>query len=241
MRIKTGVVTLILLLMVCASDTYGQKNVQRDNFLWGTYNLSKPLNGGTVVSLSAQSRRFVLPDRQHQFKATASVIKSLNHGLSIGAGFSYFLQALPIDRSDVIVVRPELRPHQEISYGTTLGKWSIKHRFMAEERWIRNVLNEELTDGNDFSMRLRYRLLLERSLGEESTWTGVLSSEVMLNAANSEVNNIFDQNRLYFGLKNKVSSHISFDVGYIYWYQQFPSTVDYASFHILNLGVNHTL
>lgn len=241
MRIRTGAVTLILILMVSASDVYGQKNVQRDNFLWGTYNLTKPLNGGVKVALSAQSRRFVLPDRQHQFKATALVLKSLNNGLSIGGGFSYFLQALPISRGDVVVVRPELRPHQDISYGTELGKWAIKHRFMAEERWIRNVVNGDLAKGNDFSMRLRYRILLERNLGEESSWTGVLSSEVMFNAANSNFNNIFDQNRLYVGLKNKVSAHISFDVGYIYWYQQFPSTTDYASFHILSLGVNHTL
>jgi len=241
MRRSAGVATLILLLIVAASDTYSQKNVQRDNFLWGTYNLIKPLKGGTKVSLSAQSRRFILPDRQHQFKATALVTKSLNNGLTIGGGFSYFLQALPIDRNEVVVVRPELRPHQEISYGSELGKWMIKHRFMAEERWIRNVVNGDLADDNEFSMRLRYRLLLERSLGEESTWSGIISSEAMFNAANSNVNNIFDQNRLYVGLKNKVSDHISFDVGYIYWYQQFPSTTDYASFHILNLGVNHTL
>lgn len=231
----------VLLLIITVGNSYSQRSVQRDNFLWGTYNLVLPVGDKTKVSLSGQSRRYVLPDRQHQFKATAAISRSLNNGFNVGAGFSYFLQALPISRNDVVVVRPELRPHLEISHKSIIGKWVMQHRFMAEERWIRNVVNGELSDGNEFSMRLRYRVLFERPLGDASSWSAVLSTEAMLNAANSDINNIFDQNRLYFGVKNKVSDHISFDIGYIYWFQQFPSTTDYASFHILSLGVNHTL
>jgi len=229
--------SIFLVFQVDAQD----RTVQRDNFIWGTYSLSKSLSSGLNITAAIQSRRYAFPDRHHQLLTTLGLSKKFDSGITLGGGFTYFWQALPISRDEVGVVRPELRPFQSISMGDDLGKWSISHRFIVEERWFRNTDGDELANGYFFQMRFRYRFMIQRPLDSENNWLLVLSEEAMLNGANPDITNVFDQNRVYIGLKKKLSDSMKADVGYLYWYQQFPDVTSFASFHIINIALSHTI
>lgn len=221
--------------------TAQSRTVDRDNFMWLTYAISKPLQNDFKLSASIQSRRYIFPDRQHQLLPSIELTKSFPSGISLSAGFTYFWQALPQSREDVELVRPELRPYQRIATNRQIGNWTINHRFTLEERWFRNTEGDQLADGYFFNFRLRYRIMVQRTLNQSGDLKLVLSDEVMANAGSSITTNIFDQNRIYVGLKKDLSSNTSIDVGYMYWYQQTATIIDFASWHIINIGFSHSL
>lgn len=235
------VCTVLLLILSFSHVTAQSRVVDRDNFMWLTYAVNKPLKNNFKLSASIQSRRYIFPDRQHQFLPSVEITKGFKSGINISAGFTYFLQALPQTRQDVEVVRPELRPYQRISTGRKIGNWKINHRFTLEERWFRNTEGEELVEGYFFNFRLRYRVMLQRDLNQDGDLILVLSDEVMANAGSSITTNIFDQNRIYAGLKKNFSEQISVDLGYMYWYQQTDAITAFNSWHIINIGVSHSL
>ncbi|MTI20883.1 DUF2490 domain-containing protein [Fulvivirga sp. RKSG066] len=229
------------LFLFSFSQSIAQRDVQRDNFIWVTYSLTKPLNNGLSLGFMVQSRRYAFPDRQHQLLGGPKVTKRFDSNIVLGGGFIYFRQALPVSRGEVDLVRPELRPFQEIGITNDIGEWSVGHRLMVEERWFRETEGNELVDGYFFQVRVRYRLMLQRALGKSERLKAVISNELMVQGADPEITNIFDQNRFYAGFKLKQSDRISIDAGYMYWYQQFPDITSFASFHIINLALTHTL
>lgn len=236
-------ITLSLLFILCliGHEVKSQRKVQHDNFIWLTYTLHKSLKNNWKATLFLQSRRFAFPDRQHQFKPAIGVSKSWSSGISAGMSISYFLQAVPGNRQEVDVVRPEWRPFQFISLKQKIGSSTVSQRFMVEERWIHNTANGELVDGSTFSFRLRYRVMYLKPLDEAADWKLNINNEVMVNAGESVNAHVFDQNRLYLGLRRKISEQLEADVGYMYWYQQYPSLTNFASFHIVYIGITHHL
>ncbi|MDX1629059.1 MAG: DUF2490 domain-containing protein [Fulvivirga sp.] len=239
--VKRTAIALSLFCLLAPPILGQERTVQRDNFKWLTYNFIKTLDKGVSISLAFQPRRYAFPDRQHQFFSLLAVRKQYASGIKIGAGFCYFLQALPINRNDVDIVRPELRPLQEISYASRINKLNISHRMMLEERWFQNIENDELVSGYEFQFRFRYRVMVTRALDKHADWTAITSLEPMLNGGNPDIRNVFDQVRAFIGAKRKLSDNFSATLGYLYWYQQFPTVTDFGSFHIIHLKIDHKL
>lgn len=49
----------------------------------------------------------------------------------------------------------------------------------------------------------------------------------MLNAGKSIVRNIFDQNRIGFSARYNFNKRVGIEIGYINWFQQRPSGIDF--------------
>ena len=139
---------------------------------------------------------------------------------------------------------PELRPHIEFNQRQKLRRVSIEHRYKMEARFFHqtDLAKTTLEDGFYFgNFRFRYRLQVVIPLikyKNEGALKLKISDEILLNAGHNIVLNTFDQNRIYVGINTDVTKNISFEVGYLNWFQQRP-TGNFYHRHILAFGIFH--
>lgn len=113
----------------------------------------------------------------------------------------------------------EHRVWQQLILKNSLGKLNFEHRYRVEQRWV----NE------DYSNRLRYRMMVTLPLKGESIESGDfyigLYDEIFVNTEK----NYFDRNRLYGALGYLVNEKVNVQTGMLYqtidsyskWYMQF--------------------
>ena len=219
-----------------------EKSVITQDIVWLRYHNILSINERWLLNTEIDVRRFVFPDRAHQWVLPRlHAHYKLNNALNVGGGAVLFLQALPQEQeSDVLYTRPEIRPHQEINFKQFFGKLSISHRVRVEERFF---LKTDF-DQPEFNFRFRYQLLASFPLVAKENYPSLhlkVADEVMFNAGSNVVNNIFDQNRIYAALQLTRSKNWSTEVGYMNWYQQRPSGTDFFNRNILRITVTHTV
>ena len=115
-----------------------------------------------------------------------------------------------------------------------------------EARFFHDVENNALAGGYRYSnIRIRYQLGLDipifKKKNKEDLISVKLKDEIMVNAGSKIVRNTFDQNRFSLGLQYCVDPYFSFEVGYMNWFQQRTSGVDYYDRDIVRLSLFHTI
>jgi len=128
----------------------------------------------------------------------------------------------------------ENRIYQQAQYSTRLGRVGVLHRLRNEQRWQQQVENDILTGESKFSDRVRYLISVTIPVSEnQSVPSLIVSNEILVQFGSALVENTFDQNRLFGGIKKSLSPSWSFDLGYMLVYQQKASGYQY--------DLNHTL
>jgi Protein of unknown function (DUF2490) len=138
------------------------------------------------------------------------------------------------------ISRPEHRPWQQLQWHSKYGKQKMMQWFRLEERYRRKILNDnKLADGYQFNWRVRYNILYEIPLSKKAAKPGglswIISDEILVNMGKEVVNNYFDHNRFFTGLKIQVNKHDNFQIGYLNVFQQLASGNHYNNFHIIRL------
>lgn len=222
------------------------KQTTYQQLVWGRFNQGLVLSEKWEMTNEIEERRFIFPDKQHQLLFRSTLLYKLPHQLQPGAGFTYFLQSPHDPRSASRLMVPELRPHQEINFRSQLGeRWSLRQRFKLEERFYRKVKEGELASGYNFNFRLRfkadlfYTLLQDRDKKDQLVL--LASNEVMLNAGKEILYNVFDQNRVYGGLRWNTGANTAVEGGYLWWYQQRTNGQAFYHRNILRFTFYHKL
>lgn len=119
---------------------------------------------------------------------------------------------------------PEHRPWQQILWNTKYGKTTMRQGIRLEERFRHKILNDDsLAAGYNFNCRIRYNLLFEipvsKKVNEPGALSFIISDEVMFNFGKQIVNNYFDQNRFYLGLKFQTGTFTNIQLGYLNIFQ----------------------
>lgn len=65
--------------------------------------------------------------------------------------------------------------------------------------------------------------------------------EILLNMGRKVVQNVFDQNRYGASIQYMPFDKLGFEVGYINWFQQQNSGVDFYNRHIIRLTIHQNL
>lgn len=221
-----------------------QKKVTTQSVLWEVVNLSASVKG-YPIQVDIQERHFVTPVVQHQFLFRAQAGKDIGANWKIFGGGCYFLQSPNDPDAENRLTVPELRPHVEAGYQQKYASWQISHRYRAEARFYHQQTSDKkaLAEGYEFShMRFRYRLQAVIPIGHilSKNIAINLNEEVLLNVGKKIKYNVFDQNRIYAGIvvgqkKNQV------EMGYLNWFQQQSSGVDFYDRHILRIGFNYKI
>ncbi|AHM63300.1 hypothetical protein D770_25275 [Flammeovirgaceae bacterium 311] len=242
----------LVITFFITSVAFGQqRSVATQQILWLGYYQKAQLSERWALHTELEGRWFTSNGRQHQWVAPRVHLHYLTLGgadLSAGgadlsAGGAYFLQALPQNDEPLQLVRPEIRPHQELTLRQSLGKFRLEHRYRVEERFLRRIMDGALADGWDFNWRFRYRaqLLVPLASGLRLNPTLKLYNEILLNAGKAVQQNLFDQNRIGATLSLKISKHIFTELGYLHWYQQRPAGNAFYNRHIFRFSLIHNL
>jgi hypothetical protein len=161
----------------------------------------------------------------------------LGKGWNLGAGLTYFRQALPQEaHKPVTYTQPELRPQLEVGYKQQLSeKFNVQHRYWAEFRSFK-AENEDFKFGN---FRMRYKLEFQYQPTKNITFK--VYDEIFINLGNNIVYNSFDQNRIGTSVQYMPLKNFGFELGYINWYQQRPSGVDFYDRNIVRFTIHQTI
>ncbi|MBL0359008.1 MAG: DUF2490 domain-containing protein [Chitinophagaceae bacterium] len=164
----------------------------------------------------------------------------IDDNLSVVAGYGNLLAAPAqpgwTTRSD------ENRIFQQLQLSSSCKKIKILQRLRNEQRWQSIVSNDQNTGKNKFSNRVRYLLSFTVPVFKNPKLPQlVLADECMLQFGKDIVYNTFDQNRLFFGIKQKISSSLSFDAGYMSIFQQKSNGINYSQSDTYRLFFYYTL
>lgn len=127
-----------------------------------------------------------------------------NNNLLLGYGF--IQSENYIGGSDDKLSVAEHRIYQQFITRQKFGSISFQHRYRFEQRWV---------EDSDLKVRFRYFLSLNVALNNkdviDDTWYLSAYDEIFLNTKA----NIFDRNRLYFGIGYKLNKTAKFELGYM--------------------------
>lgn len=244
-KINRGRTVILVVLFFFQLDVSAQKNVTHQQQLWYGYYNSLTFNEKWSLKSEIQERQFINPSAQHQLLFRTDLEYKLVKNWTALFGGAFFLQSPNDPHSESDLVVPELRPNIGFNNKKKGSSITVYHRYKAEARFFHDVANSELTGGYRFSnFRFRYQLgfdfpVLKKDNKEKITVK--LKDEVMFNVGNKIVKNTFDQNRIYLALHYVVNSAISVEAGYMNWFQQQKTGVDYYHRDIIRFSLYHNL
>jgi hypothetical protein len=235
--------TLLFVTAVSGNAT-SQRNITHQKVIWYAYLNSIEINSKVKFVSEIHERRYFNPDAQHQFALRERIHVALNQNIDIAICFAYFLQSPNNPYSTSNLKIPELRPHGDLTLLQPFNRFTVQHRFRVEYRFFRNTFDNALVSGYNSNMRFRYQLGVELPLYKfknEGDLKLKFGDEIFINAGKNIQNNVFDHNRYYFAILLSPIKSLTFEAGYMNWFQQLPSGTDYYERDIIRLSITQRL
>ncbi len=234
----------VILFTACyfssTAQTTGKKITTRP-VSWNSYFNTLQLSSKWSVTSDISERFFLDNGNQFQFFLRSMANVNLGQNWTAGAGFAYIKSRTFDPASTSTLGVPELRPYQELSYRQKLDKITLSHRYRIEERYLRKIASDKLTDGYNFNFRFRYQLALDYNLYKSKDNTRSLNfraaDEIMINAGKNIVNNMFDQNRVTVGFNYQPIKNLNLQLDYMYTFQQRSSGNQFNHADIVRLQI----
>jgi hypothetical protein len=234
-----------LTLILCLDTNSQSKLITSQNQIWAGYfnqtRFGKKWGGWTDIHLRTKEDLFT---NFSQAVIRLGLTYYLSDDAKLTAGYA-FVNHFPADNHKNIS-QPEHRPWQQLQWHTKYTKLKLMQWFRLEERWRRNIKNDdELADGFNFNFRLRYNILSQFPLNKKrfqpGTFSLVLSNEVFVNFGKQIINNYFDQNRFFAGFHFHVNKHDNLQFGYMNLFQQLPAGNRYRGNHVARVFYFHNI
>lgn len=182
-----------------------QKNTQNMEQIWlGYFNQSRFTDKwGTWTDLHLRTKEN-FTDKFSQSIIRLGLTYYLTDETKLTMGYAY-VSIYPGDNHKEIT-QPEHRVWQQVQWHTKYGKKRMMQWFRLEERFRRKILNDSnLASGNNFNYKLRYNFWYDVPLSRKgivpNTLSFVVNDEAHINFGKKTINNYFDQNRFFLGLK----------------------------------------
>lgn len=230
---------LFITFFTCAAQAQNVKSTEQVNQVWlGYFNQTRLTSKwGVWTDLHLRTKEEFVNN------FSLSIVRlGLTYYVSdvtkLTAGYAY-ISIYPADAHKK-VTQPEHRPWQQIQWHTKYGKKRMMQYIRLEERYRRKILNDStLADGSNFNFRLRYNIWFDVPLSKKGivpkTLSLVFNDEVHINFGRQVVNNYFDQNRFFTGLKYQVDEHSNLQLGYLNQFQQLAAGNKYRNVHAVRL------
>jgi hypothetical protein len=158
---------------------------------------------------------------------------------TVAAGYAHMWIAP--SRSDWQSYVNEHRIYQQAIFTTKLGSTNLLQRVRNEQRWQQIIVDDKPTGNWRFTNRVRYLISVTIPVSKNE-WLPkpVVAEEILFHFGKPIVYNTFDQNRLFVGIRQKLSSNLNFDFGYMNVYQQKFSGYQYDMNHTIRLFFYYT-
>ena len=236
---------ILVIILIIPGFLLAQKKVENQQLIWYGYYNNLKLNENWSLNSEIQERQFYNPTAQHQLVFRSNLERKVFADWKASVGMTLFFQNPNTPNSESNLTVPELRPDIGFNNKQKLSFVTISHRYKAEARFFHDVENNRLVGGYRFSnFRLRYQLGLDfpiwKKEGNEKLLLKI-KDEIMFNAGNKIVKNIFDQNRIYLAVNYKLNNSYAVELGYMNWFQQQKSGTDFYNRDILRLSIFHNI
>ncbi len=196
-KIYNRVVVLILVLLPLLSHA-------QDSNLgnWMIYIGNKKVNSKWNVHHEIQYRNYNAVGDLEQLLLRTGLGYNLNDKANLLLGYGFIHSENYINNSDDKLDVDEHRIFQQLITKSNIGLVSLQHRYRFEQRWA----------SDNFKLRLRYFLGINIPLKKENDKFYLSGyNEIFLNSEGE----VFDRNRLYFGLGHKFSRGLKMELGYM--------------------------
>ncbi len=236
---------ILVIILLLPEFLLAQKKVENQQLIWYGYYNNLKFNENWNLNSEIQERQFYNPTAQHQLVFRSNLERKIFGDWKASVGMTLFLQNPNTPNSESNLTVPELRPDVGFSNKQKLGFLTINHRYKAEARFFHDVENDRLVGGYRFSnFRLRYQLGLDVPIWKNEKQQALIvkiKDEIMFNVGKKIVKNTFDQNRIYAAFNYKPNASYAFELGYMNWFQQQKSGVDFYNRDILRLSIIHSI
>jgi hypothetical protein len=219
----------------------GAQTTTHQQLVWFGYFATADVNAQWYTVGEFQERRWSETLDVHQRLWRAHVMRRLSPTVSVGAGFTYFLQGPQAPDAPHRPLVPEYRPHLQFEARQRAGqRLSFSHRTRLEFRAFSRTSGGEVVSGLDLASRLRYRFAADWRIRTSPGPSVVLraSDELHLMFGDRSLSKPYDQNRLQLGAVIPAGRDVNFEVAYLWWYQQRESG-DWIDRDIARVIVHH--
>lgn len=232
-------VSTLVLLFADTTLAQMQKVVNEQTQSWVSVNTTARLSSKWGLILDVHEKRNNLfHDNSFHF-LRGGVNFWLTENITFAAGYGHLWLAPTNDGWTTF--SNENRIYEQAQLTSKIGSVSMLQRLRLEHRWQQRIVDDVAIGGYKFSNRFRYLLSFTIPVSNSALVpSAVFANEVCLQNGKEVVYNTFDQNRLFIGVKQKVSAHLQFDLGYMLVYQQKSAGTVYDKNHTFRLFFYYT-
>lgn len=230
---RQGLFTFALFFISFFSSAQS-KTINTQYQSWLSVNSSFKMGPRWAVMLDLHMRRNHFMSDNNFYFARTGMTYAIDKSLTIGAGYGHFW-GYPSTKGWHEVAH-EHRIFQQVQYTSKWKKVSLMQRLRNEQRWQQKMVNDQFSGSWKFTDRVRYLTSLTVSVAKNKKLPAlVVADELMVQAGKEVVYNPFDQNRFFIGIKEQLTSALSFDMGYMKVYQQKKSGYEFDRNHTFRL------
>ena len=229
---RAGLVVALCCLAPTLARAQTSKEINEQVQFWGSLNTTTRITDkwGLAADVHVRRNDFVRDPSFYFVRVGAHFW--LSEKLTLTFGYAHMWKAPACDGCETW--SNENRIYEQVQYATKLGSASVLHRVRNEQRWQQEIQDDARTGETLFSDRVRYLVSFTIPVSKKPSIPSlVFSDEILVQFGKDIVLNTFDQNRLFAGIKKRMTPAWSFDLGYMMVYQQKASGYQY--------DLNHTL
>ena len=165
----------------------------------------------------------------------------LSDNVRLMAGYAFAPRFSAVGVSPI----PEHRPWQQIQWIEKKKGFNLSQSLRIEQRFRRNVTNEQLAEEYDFNWRFRYNfsctIPLTKSEASSKFSFLIFGNDIHINAGKNVNHNYFDQNRLSAAFGYHFTPELNAHLGYMFIFQQDAAAGHYLHLNVIRLFVIHQL
>ena len=226
---------LLVISMFTISNVHAQvtqRVVNNQTQTWISINSTERFTNkwGIVADLHYRSNQ-ILASPNFYF-ARAGINYWLNDNITFTVGYAHMWLAPTI--AGWHTYSNENRIYEQAQFITKFGKVTFLGRLRNEQRWQEKIVNDKSTHTNKFTDRVRTLGYFTIPLFKNPKLPALaLADELCVQTGKEVVYNVFDQNRFFIGIKQKVNKNLSFDFGYMLLDQEKADGYHYDQDHTL--------
>ncbi|MEO7584565.1 MAG: DUF2490 domain-containing protein [Ferruginibacter sp.] len=232
--------TLVILLIQLVSFAQSKpKEVTSGQQTWFSVNTTARVKGkfGFIADVHVRRRNFLAnPD----FYFTRAALNYwLKENVTVAAGYAQLWMAPSNPSWHHFAL--EKRIYQQVQMTSKTGKLGLLNRMRVEQRWQQKIVDDKFINAYKFSTRVRYLLSLNFPFSKNPSYPSLtVADELSIQFGKEIVYNTFDQNRIFVGIRQRISKSLNADFGYMVVYQQKASGYQYTKNHTLRCFFYYT-
>lgn len=213
-----GVVVLLLLLQPISAQTK-PKEVNRQSQSWFSFNSTTRLSmhWGIIADAHMRRNQFIADPSFYFLRGAVNYWVSDN--ITIAAGYGKMWLA-PTTAGWKHFAKED-RLYLQLQSVSKIGKIGLLQRLRNENRWQQKMVADSFSGNYKITDRVRYLLSVTIPVFKKIKYPSlVISDELAIQFGKEVVYNAFEQNRLFFGIRQNISKALSYDLGYMQVMQQ---------------------